>query len=63
VPESVISYVPRTDVTPGGELNALAVVYKFVVDCHTKKEEAALRQGSRPTSDPNSAREKHRGGG
>jgi len=59
VPESVISYVPRTDATPGGELNALAVVYKFVLGCHTKKEDAALRRGSRPNSDPNSAREKH----
>jgi hypothetical protein len=33
-----ILYTPRCDVTPDGELNALAAVYKFILDCRTKQE-------------------------
>ena len=35
-----ISYVPRSDVTPEGELNALAAVYRFIFDCKAKKEDS-----------------------
>jgi len=31
-----IRYIPRPDTTPEKELNALAVVYRFILDCHTK---------------------------
>lgn len=34
---SNVIYSPRSDATPGAELTALAVVYKFVLDCHAKK--------------------------
>jgi hypothetical protein len=42
VPESVISYAPRTDATQEAELNALANVYKFVLSeaRHAQKEAA-----------------------
>ncbi len=35
-----ISYVPRPDATPEAELNVLANVYRFILDCHAKKEAA-----------------------
>ena len=38
-----IVYAPRPDATPEGELNALANVYRFILDCHAKKE--ATRPG------------------
>ena len=31
-----ITYAPRPDATPEGELNALASVYRFILDCHAK---------------------------
>jgi hypothetical protein len=34
---SSILYSPRRDTTPEAELNALATVYKYVLDCHAKK--------------------------
>ena len=45
-----IHYAPRAAATPEGELNALAAVYKFVLDCHTRKE------GRPTTSGPDSAK-------
>jgi hypothetical protein len=42
-----IVYAPRPDVTPEGELNALATVYRFILDCHAEKK--ATRPG-RPDS-------------
>ena len=35
-----ISYVLRPDATPEMEVSALANVFKFVLDCHTRKEAA-----------------------
>ena len=34
-----ITYTPRSR-RPTGELNALASVYRFILDCHTRKEAA-----------------------
>jgi hypothetical protein len=39
-----IAYAARPDADPQAELSALANIYKFVLDCHTKKE--ATRPGS-----------------
>jgi hypothetical protein len=36
VPEPTVTYTPR-DVTPEVELNTLANVYRFIIDCHAKK--------------------------
>ena len=44
-----IVYSPRPDATPEGELNALASVFRFVLDSHVKKE------GGPPTA-PDSAK-------
>jgi hypothetical protein len=33
-----ILYTPRRDITPDGELNALAAVYKCILDCRRKQE-------------------------
>jgi hypothetical protein len=33
-----ITYTARPDATPEAELNALAAVYRFVLDCRAKKE-------------------------
>jgi hypothetical protein len=41
---SVVTYAARPDVTPDVEVSALANVYKFVLECRTKKE--ATRPGS-----------------
>ena len=32
-----VTYTPRSDATPEGELNVLANVYRFILDCHAKK--------------------------
>ena len=49
--EAHIAYSAHPDVTPQSELNALAAVYKFILDCHVKKQD-------RPTtSGPNDAKE------
>jgi hypothetical protein len=34
---SRIIYRSRPDATPEAELNALATVYRFILDCHAKK--------------------------
>ena len=39
-----IAYAPRPDATPEAEIATLAAVYRFVLDCHAKKE--ATRPGS-----------------
>ena len=48
-PETKIAYSPRLDPTPESELNALASIYKFILDCHAKKE------GRPTTSGPDDA--------
>jgi hypothetical protein len=35
-----IKYTPRPDVGPEAETSALAAVYRFIIDCHTKHEAA-----------------------
>jgi hypothetical protein len=40
-----IVYTPHPDATPEGELNALANVYRFVLDCHHAKKEATRPGG------------------
>ncbi len=47
--EVEITYTPRPDHTPDGELNVIAAVYRFALDCHAKK------QGRPTTSGPNDA--------
>lgn len=47
--EPKVLYSPRTDATPESELNALAVIYRFILDCHAKKE------GRPTTSGPDDA--------
>jgi hypothetical protein len=44
-----VTYTPRSDATPEGELNMLANVYRFILDCHAKKmaAEPALAPDSR----------------
>jgi hypothetical protein len=35
-----MTYTSRPDATPEAELSALANVYRFILDCHAKKEAA-----------------------
>ncbi len=42
MPDPVVAYVPSPDVTPEAEISALASVYKFVLDCHAKKNAASV---------------------
>ena len=44
VNSSRITYISPPDATPESELNALATAYKFIIDCHAKKEAAGPRQ-------------------
>lgn len=37
-----IAYAPRPDTTAEAELNALAGVYRFILDCHAKKNAAGV---------------------
>ena len=47
-----ITYVPHTDATQQGELNALVAAYRFIIDCHAKKE------GGPPTAPEKNAKER-----
>ena len=40
-----ITYVPREDATPEGELAALAAAYSFVIRCHEAKRAAGADGG------------------
>ncbi len=44
-----ITYTFRSDATPEAEVNVLANVYRFILDCHAKREaaEAAPEPGGR----------------
>jgi hypothetical protein len=33
-----IIYTPRPDATPGSEVPAIVVAYRFILDCQAKKE-------------------------
>jgi hypothetical protein len=35
-----VTYMPRPDATPEAEVNMLANIYRFILDCHAKKEAA-----------------------
>jgi hypothetical protein len=37
-----ITYVPRPDATQEAELNALASVYRFILNCRAKKNAAGV---------------------
>lgn len=37
-----ITYAPRPDATAEAELNALAGVYRYILDCHAKKNAAGV---------------------
>jgi hypothetical protein len=41
VSDARITYTPRSDATPAGELNALAFVYAFVLQKHQERQKAA----------------------
>ena len=36
-----VTYQPRSDATPDGELTALVAVYRFVLEAHARKKAAA----------------------
>lgn len=40
-----IIYTPRADATPETELQALANVYRFILDCHEKNKAAEAHGG------------------
>jgi hypothetical protein len=44
VASSRIAYAMRSDATAEGELAALKNIYRYIIDCHVKKE--ATRPGS-----------------
>jgi hypothetical protein len=46
-----IVYVPRPDVTPIGELNALSACYAFILQKHQEKQKGG------PTTAPDDAKE------
>ncbi len=37
-----ITYTPRPDTTPETEISALGNVYRFILDCHAKKNAASV---------------------
>ena len=47
-----IIYVPLPDTTPEKELDVLAVVYKFILDCHAKKNAAGTSGGDKVSGEP-----------
>jgi hypothetical protein len=57
-----VTYTPRSDATPEGELNMLANVYRFILDCHAKKMAAELAPGSDGSNDTAMVRNMEGGG-
>ena len=55
-----VTYTPRSDATPEAELNVLANVYRFILDCHAKK--MAAEPAPEPDSCNDAAVVRHRGG-
>jgi hypothetical protein len=51
VAKPTITYVPRADATSEAEVVVLGAIYKFVLDCHAKKEPA-------PEGRPDDAKER-----
>lgn len=45
---SRITYTPRPDATPEGELNALTAVYAFILRCSEARRAEELEKGTRP---------------
>jgi hypothetical protein len=45
VSETRVVYKSRPDATPESEAQALAAVYRFVLDCHAKKKAGVRRAG------------------
>ena len=60
-PELHMPAASYTAVSSEQNLEARARAWAFVFDCYRKKEAASSTE-SRPDSDPDSEREKHRGG-
>ena len=55
-----IIYTSRPDATPEAELNVLANIYRFLLDCHARKKKAA---GMTSTDSDDAKSEKGEGGG
>ncbi len=52
-----ITYTSRPEATPEAELNVLANVYRFILDCHAMRKKAARTNGGDAKS------EREEGGG
>jgi hypothetical protein len=52
-----VTYTPRPDATPEGELTALAAVYAFVIQAHEQKKVAATANERRKGVDPEEQRQ------
>jgi hypothetical protein len=55
--DSRVSYSPRPDATPEGELAALAAVYAFVIGAHEQKKTVATATRRRKEVDPEERRQ------
>ena len=55
-----IRYVRRADVTPEAEPSTLANVYRFIIECHAKKEAATENRPEDPERRSNEIRAKAR---
>jgi hypothetical protein len=45
-----VTYVPRPDAAPEAELDALASVFRFVLDCGDAHRADAMKKATRPGS-------------
>jgi hypothetical protein len=59
VSKPTVSYEPRRDTTPEAELNVLAVIYRFVLDCHAKKEAAPESRPDDAKGSKHDSRQQH----
>ena len=56
-----ITYTPRPDVTPQAELDTLASVFRYVLDCYAKTEGRPTTSGpAEPTQKPERGDERKR---
>ena len=52
-----VTYTPRPDATPEGELSTLAAIYAFVIRAHEQKKAAAPATMRRQEVDPEERRQ------
>jgi hypothetical protein len=60
VSEPLVTYEPRPDTKPESERATLAVVYRFIIDCHARRKAAPESRPENPERRSDEIRAKRR---